>query len=331
MSLGSKVKTGAVGLLWGLGAAAALAAEGARLGFSEAVRDLGRIAPQAQLEQRLDFENTGTAPLQIRQLQTSCSCVRPEVRSLEIAPGARASLRVEFIAGAPSGPFTESLTFETNDPGRSKVTVEWKGTVFRRIEAVPDFVVMEVTPDSWTNETAIVRILNHTETPIRLSEPVGANPAFAARLSTLKPGWEYALEMRAVRALSNGNHYGRFSVRTDSSEVPQVEVTAFVPGLSALVTTPRRIVLPAGSSTNRVVVPVFVRSTTEHRLVVSDPGCDAPGVRVNLEEREPGRLFVVRLEFPAGFRPTAGRKLELEMRTNHPQYPKLRVPVGSGE
>jgi hypothetical protein len=325
------VKTGVTVMFLGLGAAASWAADAARLGFSGTTRDLGRIGPQAHLEQRLEFENTGTALLQIRGIQTSCSCVRPEVRSLEIAPGTRASLRVELIAGAQSGPFTESLTFETNDPGQAKVTVEWKGTVFRRIEAVPDFVVMEVTPDSWTNETATVRILNHTEAPIRLSDPVGANPAFAARLSTVKPGWEYALEMRPVRALPNGNHYGRFTLRTDSTEVPQVEVTAFVPGLSALVTSPRRILLPAGSSTNLVVVPVFVRSTTGHRLVVSDPRCDAPGVRVNLEEREPGRLFVVRVEFSPGFPMTAERKLELEMRTNHPQYPVLRVPVGSRE
>jgi hypothetical protein len=54
-------------------------------------------------------------------------------------------------------------------------------------------------------------------------------------------------------------------------------------------------------------------------------------VRVNLEEREPGRLFVVRVEFSPGFPMTAERKLELEMRTNHPQYPVLRVPVGSRE
>lgn len=327
----SVVKTVGVVMFLVHGVAASWAADTPRLGFSGTARDFGRVGPQAHLEQRLDFENTGTATLQVRGIQTSCSCVRPEVRSLEIAPGARASLRVEFITGAPSGPFTESLTFETNDPDQAKVTVEWKGTVFRRIEAAPDFVVMEVTPDSWTNETATVRILNHAEAPIRLSDPVGANPAFAARLSTVKPGWEYALEMRPVRALPNGNHYGRFTLRTDSTEVPQVEVTAFVPGLSALVTTPRRVVLPAGSSTHRVVVPVFVRSTTEHRLVVSEPRCDAPGVRVNLEEREPGRMFVVGLEFPAGFRPPAGRKLELEMHTNHPQYPVLRVPVGSKE
>ncbi len=302
-------------------------AENPRLALPATVHDFGRVQPRTELMHQLIITNTGTAPLEIRAIQASCSCVRPAVSALDLAPGARAPLAVGFITSDLSGPFRESLTFTSNDPGHAQVTVEFTGTVFRLIEAIPSFVVLDITPDSWTNGTASVRVVNHGDTPITLSEPMSANSTFAARLSTTRPGWEHALELRATRSLPNANHYGRFTLLTSSPEVPRIEVTAFVPALSALVAAPRSVRLPAGRLTNRLVQPVFIRSTTDHRLVLGKATVDAPGVKVTVEEREPGRLFVVALDFPASFHLPAGRKTELGIPTNHPRFPSLRIPI----
>ena len=298
-----------------------------RLVLGEALQDFGKVAPRSELQVALSLTNAGTSRLEIRQVHGSCSCVRPRVLFLDVMPGTNATLLIGFITSDLSGPFTESLSFTSNDPAHPDITVQFRGTVFRRVEAVPDFAVLAITPDSWTNETVAVRILNHGDTAISVSEPVAANNAFAAALSTIRPGYEFGLEMRAARALPNGNHYGRFTLKTSSIEVPQIEVTAYVPGLSAVVASPRRVVLPSLRIIEASVRAVFIRGTTDQRLVVSDPVCDLPGVKVTLEEREAGRLFVALVRFPGGFELPAERKAEVVVKTNHPQFPTLRIPV----
>ncbi len=46
-----------------------------------------------------------------------------------------------------------------------------------------------------------------------------------------------------------------------------------------------------------------------------------------MKEIEPGRYFTVAVGFPTGFEIPQGEKVELSMKTNHPQYPEIKVLV----
>lgn len=300
-----------------------------RLELLASSRDFGRVQPRATLDHRVTFANTGGMVLRIGDFQRSCSCVQLPVSSLEVPPGTRATLELTLLASDLSGPFEETLSFTSNDPLHPTGSVTLRGLVFRRIEAVPDFAVLPVTPDSGTNEVVQVRILNHGDGPIEVREPHGSNPAFAARLIPRVPGREWTLELRTTRILPNASHYGPFTLQTSSPEVPELRVTAFVPGLPAVVATPREWVIDANAAAGSPTLEctILVRSTTDHSLEVSTPEIDVPGVETRLETREPGRLFAVRLRFPEDFRPAPGFKAVLDLRTNHPRFEHLRVPV----
>lgn len=291
--------------------------------------DFGRVIPRERLRHTLNVTNLGGTALRLSHFERSCSCVEPAVRELVIAPGGVGRLEVGVQAGDPSGAFVETLAFETNDPDRPAGKLTFRGVVFRRIEAVPDFVVLPITPDSPLSQSVTVRIVNHGSTPVGLGEPRGSNPAFAAVLRPRVPGREYDLEFRATRPLPNGNHYGRFSLTTDDPEVREIVATVFVPGLAAVVITPPVLELPLAGvpppATNAPVV--LVRSTSDHRLEVTDPVTDLPGARVRMEVREPGRLVAVHLHLPANFTPARGFRSEVTVKTNHPRFPVLRIPV----
>jgi len=62
-------------------------------------------------------------------------------------------------------------------------------------------------------------------------------------------------------------------------------------------------------------------------LKLSDPVLSVKGVDVHLEELQPGRSFTVTLKFPAGFEIARGEKVELSVKSNHPQFTVIKVPV----
>lgn len=290
----------------------------------------GKVAPRTPLTRSLVFTNTGGAPLQIGDFQASCSCVQPAVGTLTVAPGSHAGFEVGVLSPDRSGPFRETLTYTSNDPAHPSGTVTFEGAVFRSVEAIPDFAVLAVTPDSGTNESVHVRIVNHGPDPVDLGEPRGMNPAFDARLVTRNPGFDYQLVVWTTRRLSNANHFGVFKLATSSSEVPELTVTVMVPGLAAVVVTPQEWRLSGGP----VVRPedrfrsFFIRGTTEHALRVTNAAVNVPGARVALDTLEPGRLVVARVELPSGYEPAPGSAAELSLHTNHPRFPRLRIPIG---
>jgi hypothetical protein len=50
-------------------------------------------------------------------------------------------------------------------------------------------------------------------------------------------------------------------------------------------------------------------------------------VEVQIRELQPGRLFSVQLGFPEGFELKPGQQGALTLKTSHPQFANLRIPI----
>jgi len=73
--------------------------------------DFGNVPPRAQLSSTLTFNNVGKASLVIRDIQASCSCVQPSVRTVTIDAGSHGGVEVGLLTPDLSGPFRETLSF----------------------------------------------------------------------------------------------------------------------------------------------------------------------------------------------------------------------------
>lgn len=303
------------------------AAEAPPLILGERTRDLGRIVPLARLQWVVTLTNGTAQPVEIRNVRTSCSCLIPPWRSRVVPAGSQLAMPLELIASGVSGPFVEQLEFDATHPDEPKVRLEIRGEVYQPVEAVPAFAMLHVTPDAWQDEVAVARIVNHESTPIEVSGLKSLHPSFVGRVVPVRPGFEYALEMRVTKALPNGNHYGRFELATSSTNVPRLEVTAFVAGLPAVALGPRVLRLPSNPGPNTTSAPVHIRSTTPHVLEVRQSSTAPTGTRVLLEAVEKGRLYRLSLVTEAGFRSAEGSDLAVVLESNHPAHRTLRVPI----
>ena len=79
--------------------------------------------------------NTGTIPLNIEQVTTSCGCTTAEVSQGQIAPDGSAILHIEFDSGAHGPEMTGTLTRQvfvaTDDPDQPDLIVQFTVNVVK--------------------------------------------------------------------------------------------------------------------------------------------------------------------------------------------------------
>lgn len=70
--------------------------DGPYITFEETAFDFGDIHQGEKVEHVFAFENSGTAPLIITHVQTTCGCTAPEWPQEPIMPGKKAEIKVIF-------------------------------------------------------------------------------------------------------------------------------------------------------------------------------------------------------------------------------------------
>jgi len=160
-----------------------------------------------------------------------------------------------------------------------------------------------------------------------LSAPESSNPAFVAELATNQPGKEFQLLVKTVPPLAAGTVQGHITLKTSSTNMAVINVTAYAIVQPALTVAPAQITLPAIQVGNSTPATVSIRYVGTNVLALSEAAVNAKGVAVDLKEVQPGRDFTLAVSFPAGFGMAPGEKVELSVKSNHPQYPVIKVPV----
>ena len=300
---------------------------GPRIQFAETEHDFGNVEGGAVVGFDFGFTNTGTATLEVTNVRSSCGCTTTGAWSKKVEPGQRGILPIQFNSGNLSGAIHKTVTVTCNTPAQPQTLLNLKARVWRAIDVNPATVYFSPQAEARIGETKIVRIVNNTEVPLELSPPECANNAFAAELKTLKTGKEFEMRISAKPPFVAGTIQGPITIKTSSKSQPMITINGMIMVQLPLVTMPTQLLLgpaPLAAATESRVV---LRNIGSIPVTVSEPTVNVPGVAAALKEIQPGRMFHIVLNFPAGFevRPTA--PAELSVKTSHPLYPIVRVPI----
>ena len=97
--------------------------------FSGTEYDFGTINTGEEAVHYFVFSNSGTSPLFIVNVRTSCGCMAPAWPKSPIAPGSRDSIKVEYNTKI-RGVFDKTITVQTNARDGS-VYLRIKGNVIK--------------------------------------------------------------------------------------------------------------------------------------------------------------------------------------------------------
>ncbi len=271
--------------------------------------------------------NTGDALLEIRDVKTTCGCFYAGKWTRKVEPGQTGTIPLELATRNLSGPVAKYVEVLCNATNQPPISLQFTGTVWWPIEINPLAITMSVLSGASTNGSAKVKIINHEPEPLTLSEPASGNAHITAELKTVRPGREFELSARLVPPIGSGNVFGDVTLKTSSKKMPSLTVPVYAVLQPEVIVLPAQINLPAVLATNQLKQTISVRSFWSEKLEISDVSFNAKGVKMDLHELQPGKFYSFTLQFPPGYEMEPGEKIALKLRTNHPHFPSLEIPI----
>lgn len=89
-------------------------ANGPRITFTESLHDFGDIHQGDKVQYVFKFENTGTEPLVLTNVQTTCGCTASNWPRDPIAPGTSGEITVTFNSTGKMGLQNKNITVRSN-------------------------------------------------------------------------------------------------------------------------------------------------------------------------------------------------------------------------
>ncbi|MCX8109419.1 MAG: hypothetical protein N3G20_11515, partial [Verrucomicrobiae bacterium] len=172
-----------------------------------------------------------------------------------------------------------------------------------------------------------VRIVNNLETPLTLSDLQCTNPAFRAELKTVQEGKEFELHVTLQQALSSGFVHANASMKSSATNMPLISVPIYAYVQPVIVASPSLISLPPGPLTAPVTRSVTIRNTGTNALELTEPSINLEGATLSVREIQTGKVFSVTVNIPAGVQLQPTQLVEVRLKSNHPQFPIIKVPV----
>ncbi len=314
-------------------AASATAAEptpaqvGPKIQFAELAHDFGKIDAGTVARHEFVFTNAGNAALEILDVRPGCGCTTAGAWDKRVEPGKTGRIPLAFNSTGFGGTVAKSATVTCNDATRSNVFLQIKATIWRPIDITPQSAFFNLSSDAPTNETRVVRIVSNLEAPLALADPVCTNHAFRAELKTVKPGKEFELAVTVHPPITGTFAHAPITLQTSATNTPVLTIPAYAYVRPAITVLPSQITLPAGPLAKAVRPSVTIQNTTTNALVVSNATINIEGVALDLKETQPGRMFMVTLDVPAGLQLEPAQRIEVSLQSNHPKFPVIKVPV----
>jgi hypothetical protein len=300
---------------------------GPKIQFDQNIHDFGKITGGAAVKHTFVFTNIGDQLLELSNVQPSCGCTTAGEWSRKVEPGQTGTIPIQFNSGNFSGEIHKTITVTSNDKSQPQAVLQLKGSIWKPIEVTPQFAMLNLTQESPSNAPTKVKIVNNTDTPLTLSPPECSNKAINVDLQTVKPGKEFELTVSAVPPVNSGTLQGTITIKTSSTNMPLISVTAWANIQPVIAVMPQQIVLPRPPLLNKVSHSVTIQNHGTNQLALTEPKVNVEGVEVDLKETQPGRAFSATVTFPQGFEVQPGKAVELTFKSNHPLHPLIKVPV----
>jgi hypothetical protein len=307
--------------------ASAANASGPKIAFDSLVYDFGKISANELVKHSFVFTNLGKSTLEILDVRPGCGCTTAGSWDKKVEPGKTGSIPLQFNSAGFGGGVTKQATVTCNDPANSNLVLQIRGLIWKPIDVTPTMAFFNLSSEAQTNDTKVVRIVNQLEQPLILSDLQLSNSSFKAELKTIKPGKEFELHVTAIPPFTNSPVMAPITLKTSSTNMPTINVSAYAVVQQAVTVTPSQLTLQPGPLTAPMSMSIGIRNSGTNTLVLSEPKVNAPGVDVRIQEGVPGRVFSLVVNLPTGFAIKPEQKIELTVKSNHPKHPLIVVPI----
>jgi hypothetical protein len=110
---------------------------------AEPIYNFGAVYSGTVVKHTFQLKNTGTAPLIISGVRTSCGCTAAQPTRSHLPPGEESEIAVSFDTHSDRGPATRTITVFTNAPSHQQVQLTMRGDVRVQVDASPSLLIFD--------------------------------------------------------------------------------------------------------------------------------------------------------------------------------------------
>ncbi len=298
-----------------------------KIQFEATTFDFGRVKSGELVKHQFVFTNTGTATLEITDVHPGCGCTTAGAWDKTVEPGKTGTIPLQFNSTGYSSMVSKQTTVTCNDPSQPTLTLMLTGSIWKPIDVIPTMAFFNYTSEAQNKETKVVRIVSNLDEPLTLAEPVCTNQSFHAELKTVKAGKEFELHVTALPPFSSAYVQVPITIKTSSTNNPSIDVIAYASVQPAVLVTPSQFMVTAGPLTNVTKAIVTIRSNGTNAITLTDAQINVPGAEIKVQEIQAGHLFNLTASFPVGFQMVPPQTYEATVKSSHPKFPIIKVPV----
>ena len=305
---------------------AAESGTGAKIQFATPIYDFGKARSPEPVKYVYYFTNTGDAVLELSNVQPQCGCTTAGDYTRKVEPGQTGTIPIQFNTSAYNGQVFKTITVASNDKKQPNYVLQLKGTVWKPIETIPQYTVLNVPPDTQT-ASITVQVTNHLDEALELYAPEVSISAVSAELKTNEAGKSFSVVLTTVPPYSANNLSGKVTLKTSLTNMATLEVPFWVNIQPAVSVLPPQVYLqqaPLAVASSNVI---RIQNSSSNPLTLSEPSVNVPGVDVHIKELNPGHIFEVVFGFPAGFEVPPGQQAMATIKSSNPQHALIKIPI----
>jgi hypothetical protein len=138
------------------------------------------------------FTNTGSKPVKIQNVQTSCGCTTARLSKTDYAPGESGEIETKFTFSGRTGKQEKAITVATADNPAQPMILKLHVYIEEVVMIEPEIVLWRVgeQPDSKS-----IHIVIADGSTAKIVSVISDNPALKVKLTELKPGKEYEAQI----------------------------------------------------------------------------------------------------------------------------------------
>lgn len=159
---------------------------------------------------RYKFTNTGSKPIKIQSVLTSCGCTTAALAKNEYAPGESGEIAANFVFGGHTGSQYKRIMVSTSAAPGQPTTLKLNVYIQERVSVAPQVVLWRVGEQP---SPKAIQIAIGGDTAVKVLSVTSDNPAIKVKLTEVMRGKEYEAQVTPDSATQRAS--ATLIIRTD--------------------------------------------------------------------------------------------------------------------
>lgn len=164
----------------------------AQLKFEQTAVELHPGFTDANAVAHFKYENTGSKPIHIASVQTSCGCTVASLKSNDVAPGDKGEITATLSIGNRTGTQHKTLTVMTDDPTQPQTILTLNAVIPTLLEVQPLFVFWK-QDEEMKVKTIMVKATK--DSPLKNVTVTSSDPDIMAKVERVEGAKEWKINV----------------------------------------------------------------------------------------------------------------------------------------